>query len=64
MSKMLYTFFKEKVDGIAINELMLLTSMPRYISVSDIVKASALLNYHIEQLGERVQAKNIKILSQ
>jgi hypothetical protein len=64
MSKMMYTFFKEEVDQLAINELMVLTCMAKYIPLSDVFKAAALLNEHISQLGERVKSKNIRMLTQ
>lgn len=51
---MIYTFFNEKLDNLAINELIVIVSMPKYLSVNDIVKAAAHINYHIQQLGERV----------
>lgn len=64
MSKMIFTFFKEKVDTLAIHELMIITSMPKYLQLNDYVKASALLNYHVQQLGERVKTRNINVLTQ
>ena len=44
---MLYTFFKNKLDEQGISELMVLVSLPKYLPVNDIVKAAAIINYHV-----------------
>lgn len=60
MSKFIYLFIKDKLDSLLINELMVLTCLPKFLHLNDIVKVSAMLQHKIINLKDRVKLKNLK----
>ncbi|CDW81159.1 n-terminal domain containing protein [Stylonychia lemnae] len=58
LSKFIFLFIKDKLDVLLLNELMVLTCLPKYLHLSDIIKVAALIEYKISSIRDRVRVKD------
>lgn len=56
----MYLFIKDKLESTLINELMLLTCMPKFLYINDIVKVSAMIQNKIITPKDRIRVKNLR----
>jgi len=59
LSKFVFHFIKDKLDTLMMNELMVLTCLPRYLHMNDITKVVAILDNKIREFKDRVKLKDL-----